>query len=279
MLKLAPEQPDTVTESHHRELRRRRAAFRVSLDGVTLWDLIQMACLSGLQRAVRVRSDNREGFLFFNDGLLVHAVAGHSQGDEAVMAMLEWDGGVVAPCQIEWPTVTPVDTPWQTLLLHAAHRQDEQTVDDGIARQSQVHVLDAELEPEPEPAPEPEPERVAARTIIPPEPPAKEVEREDEEPEIDYEDSDPYVWSLSLDSEGAVLHQNGGARELPGCVAHAMRLGNLVGELLALGEITAMEISHGAASVISYRDVEGGVVAVEPATEEERVALRKRLEL
>ena len=48
---------------------------RAKLAGVSLWDLVQMECLSGRERVIRVSSGADVGYLFFRGGQIVHAVS------------------------------------------------------------------------------------------------------------------------------------------------------------------------------------------------------------
>jgi hypothetical protein len=68
----------------------RGSGFQAHIKGATLADLIQMECLSGARRVVRVTSGTHTGFLYFRSGAVVHATTRTITGEDAVLDMLSW---------------------------------------------------------------------------------------------------------------------------------------------------------------------------------------------
>lgn len=108
--------------------------FSVSLPGLDLATLIQMASSQGQRLIVRVGSQQHEGLLYFASGRLVHATADGFAGEPAVRRMLLWSGGDFQVCERPWPSQPSIHTSIEALLLRAAHSRDEDV------RQSQVPV-------------------------------------------------------------------------------------------------------------------------------------------
>lgn len=103
--------------------------FAVRLPCAQLGDLIQINCLNRIRGAFRVSSSQREGFLFFEGGQLVHASCGDQVGLDAVVVMLGWRSGSIEPSELAWPTQSSIGMGADALLLHAAQRLDERARD------------------------------------------------------------------------------------------------------------------------------------------------------
>jgi hypothetical protein len=99
--------------------------FAITLPSAQLGDLIQINCINRVRGAFRVVSDGATGELFFDAGLLVHAVSGDQVGLDAVVKMLGWMGGSIEPCASAWPSESSIGMGADALLLHAAQRLDE----------------------------------------------------------------------------------------------------------------------------------------------------------
>src|SRR6478609_4361788 len=101
------------------------AGFAVRLEGASLADLIQMECMRGTRRVIRVSSAQGTGYLFFDRGQLLHATTGTQTGDGAVLANLGYSHGTYEASEQPWPVRTTVEASWQNLLLLSAQRADE----------------------------------------------------------------------------------------------------------------------------------------------------------
>jgi len=101
------------------------AGFDGQLHCASLADLIQLQCSNRARVGVVVRSKTREGQLFFDNGQMVHAVAGRLVGEDAVFDMLDWNTGTFSESSEPWPTKSTITSSWQQVLLLAAQRRDE----------------------------------------------------------------------------------------------------------------------------------------------------------
>jgi Domain of unknown function (DUF4388) len=99
--------------------------FAGSLRCASLADLVQLQCLSRARAAVAVRSNGREGELYFDGGEIIHAKTSELTGDEAAFEILSWEGGSFGTLDLECSPQPSMTAPWQHLLLLAAQRQDE----------------------------------------------------------------------------------------------------------------------------------------------------------
>jgi len=98
----------------------RGSGFQARIKGANLADLVQMECLAGSRRVVRVTSGDQVGYLFFRSGQLVHALARSLVGEAAALEMLGWDEGTFEPGERDWPARDSIPCNWQSLLLRAA---------------------------------------------------------------------------------------------------------------------------------------------------------------
>src|SRR4051794_8233481 len=99
--------------------------FRVSLEGATLPDFVQMECLAQSNRVFRITSGHRIGYLFFKKGQMIHALSGDEVGEAAALEILKWRDGSVEPCSVGWPDAPTIHSTWQNLLLLSAQARDE----------------------------------------------------------------------------------------------------------------------------------------------------------
>src|SRR5579862_3875349 len=98
----------------------RPSGFQGHINGATLNDLVQMECLAGVKRVVRVASATHLGHFFFRDGSLVHAATRSITGEAAALEMLSWNEGSFEPVEREWPLKESITCTWQNLVLRAA---------------------------------------------------------------------------------------------------------------------------------------------------------------
>lgn len=112
-----------MKSSVHAELN----GFAGQMLGASLPDLIQMQCLSMATRAVRVDANSVTGRIYFAGGQIIHASVGVLAGEAALLEMLGWKNGTFT-CEegVRAPDET-VSRHWQSILLEAAQREDEQS--------------------------------------------------------------------------------------------------------------------------------------------------------
>lgn len=99
--------------------------FVARLQGASLGDLIQMECLRGARQVICVSSGTRTGYLFFDQGQVIHASSGEHFGEGAVFQMMSWTDGSFVSVDRPWPLRPTIQTGWQMLLIEAMRRDDE----------------------------------------------------------------------------------------------------------------------------------------------------------
>lgn len=99
--------------------------FRGMLSGISLGDLIQIKCMSGVTAALRVREGKRQGVIFFYRGEIIHALCDELDGEEAFYEIISFAHGQLDTINI---AELPKRTIFQSvagLMLEGARRQDE----------------------------------------------------------------------------------------------------------------------------------------------------------
>jgi uncharacterized protein DUF4388 len=241
--------------------------FRVSLEGATLPDFVQMECLAQSSRVFRITSGHRIGYLFFDKGQMIHALSGDHVGEPAALEILKWRDGSVEPCNVGWPDAPTIHSTWQNLLLLSAQARDE----------SGRHQL----------VPFPG-SRSAAPTATATATPTGTL-RSDmtklakrETPSMS---APPSSQSLSLarfqafvrlDPAGNVVSAKGDSEELAPVAAYAARLAELIGNMLGMEGFSAMECDFAKDRVFLHRERSGNLVALKVPADAEVAALRER---
>lgn len=114
------------------------SGFAGTLRNIQITDIIQMCCLAGASLSIRVTQDNDHGTIYIEDGEVVHAKCGTSEGVEAFFTILGWPSGQFETMEspaIDKPTIKEA---CQFLLMEAARQADE------------IALAQTEVEPEPE---------------------------------------------------------------------------------------------------------------------------------
>ena len=229
--------------------------FRVSLEGATLPDFVQMECLAQSNRVFRITSGHRIGYLFFSKGQMVHALSGDHMGEAAALEILKWRDGSVEPCSVGWPDAPTIHSTWQNLLMLTAQARDEsgrhKLVSFPINRSAK---------------PSSEPPKLAKR----------------EEPSMN---APPSSRSLSLaqfqafvrlDTQGHVVSAKGDAEQLAPVAAYTARLAELIGNMLGMEGFASLECSFSHERVFLHRERSGNLVALKLPVDAEVSALRER---
>jgi hypothetical protein len=234
--------------------------FRVSLEGATLPDFVQMECLAMSNRVFRITSGHRIGYLFFNKGQMIHALSGDHVGEPAALEILKWRDGSVEPCNVGWPDAPTIRSTWQNLLLLSAQARDE----------SGRHKLVSF----------PSNRSAAPRSDM-----TKLAKRED--PSMNA-NAPPSSSSLSLaqfqafvrlDSAGNVVSAKGESEELAPVAAYTARLAELIGNMLGMEGFSSLECSFAKEKVFLHRERSGNLVALKVPADAEVAALRERFGL
>jgi Domain of unknown function (DUF4388) len=234
--------------------------FRVSLEGATLPDFVQMECLAMSNRVFRITSGHRIGYLFFNKGQMIHALSGDHVGEPAALEILKWRDGSVEPCNVGWPDAPTIRSTWQNLLLLSAQARDE----------SGRHKLVS---------------FPSNRSATPRSDMTKLAKRED--PSMNA-NAPPSSSSLSLaqfqafvrlDSAGNIVSAKGESEELAPVAAYTARLAELIGNMLGMEGFSALECSFPKEKVFLHRERSGNLVALKVPADAEVAALRERFGL
>ncbi len=237
----------------------RGSGFLARIKGANLADLVQMECLSGSKRVVRVTSGDHVGYLFFRTGHLVHALARALIGEAAAMEMLAWDEGTFEPAERDWPAKDTITSNWQSLLLRAAQARDEKDAGSVVA----FHA-DGRVKGKPPPLPIGEsiefdvtPIQVAGHTFR----------------------SEDFQLFLRMNRDGAVLASHGSSQEFSDIAAYALRLAQLIGDGLGIERFVAMECTFKEGRCFIVLEDSGEVVALKPRPQTDAGSLRELFKL
>jgi CheY-like chemotaxis protein/predicted regulator of Ras-like GTPase activity (Roadblock/LC7/MglB family) len=158
-----------------------------------LTDIIQLNCLGRMKTALSVSKDDMEGVIYFQDGEIVHAGCGSRVGEDALFAILGWEGGDFTTLSgAEAPRRT-IQRPWQELLIEAMRRKDEGD-HEAQERKEAINLVDTD-----------------GRGLKRDETEYEEDEREDafDAPEIDYETGQPVISADRTESTEPVKKDKG----------------------------------------------------------------------
>jgi hypothetical protein len=213
--------------------------FRAELDGLDLPTIVQMICGRRVRLVLRVRSRDREGLLYFDDGCLVHAVAPGCVGEAAIHAMLGWESGEMAPVERPWPQARSIEGSAEHLLLRAAHLQDEGRREDTQTKRTEPG---RRLEVVPTEAPRTMPNEPPS-SLPRPHPAARPPGREH-----------AVRASVRLSSNGELISAEGDEEMFGELVAYLIRLGAVLGAELALEPFESLHAELGGERLVVFAD-------------------------
>ena len=248
------ESPNTVRES----------GFRAHLNGASLADLVQMECLSGGERVIRVSSAGEVGYLFFRGGQIVHAVSRRGIGETAALEILRWNDGTFEPCSAGWPDRDSIGSSWQNLLLLAAQHRDES------GRHNLVAFPGARS-------------AVSRSPSSPPSSMAPVSTSSRSEASVSTEGSAPMLAqvraAVRIDPAGNVVSSKGEASELSQIAAYAARLAELVGDGLGMQGLVSVEVAQHHSRTLIFKEKSGNTFALSAAPDADLSQVRERLGL
>ncbi len=100
-------------------------AFQGSLRELPLADVIQVVAVSGKSGVFTVKNDRKEGYIYLQDGEIVHAQVEDLEGEDAIYELAIWsEGEFVFTPDTPSPKVT-ITRSITNLLMEAARRADE----------------------------------------------------------------------------------------------------------------------------------------------------------
>lgn len=222
--------------------------FSASMSGLNLFDFVQMECLAGTRRAIRVTSGNKIGYLFFSGGTVTHALTPDAFGEAAALQILKWRDGTLDQCALHPDEQARIRRPWQQLLLGAAQQQDESNRDNLVEFPRQK--ANTPPAPKPESAPEPTPSSSTRESTFP------AAER------------DGVIGAVRMDPTGEVVAARGQSEELPGLAGYALRLAELVGGSLGIEQVKTIDARLAHTRYAIKKGGNGAVIAVRALTNE-----------
>ena len=87
-------------------------------------EVLQMCCLSRRSGQITFRSGESYGFIYIQQGRVLHALCGVTEGEEAIYSMLTWPGGGFTLNEGILPHKKTVTLTWEQLLFEGARRAD-----------------------------------------------------------------------------------------------------------------------------------------------------------
>ncbi len=90
-----------------------------------LAEVLQMCCLSRRSGQIIFRSGESYGYVFIQQGRVLHAMCGTIEGEEAVYTMLTWPGGGFTLNEDILPHKKTITLTWEQLLFEGARRADQ----------------------------------------------------------------------------------------------------------------------------------------------------------
>jgi hypothetical protein len=232
-----------------------RPGFQAQIKGASLADLVQMECLAGSHRVVRVTSAGNIGFLYFRGGSVVHAATKNLLGEPAALDILSWSEGSFEPVERDWPAKESITGGWQSLLLRAAQARDER------ANQSVVALRSNSARP-------PWTGGETLEVMSTPVDVLGHVLR-----------AEDFAMVLRLDACGSLEVNRGGSQEFADVAAYACRLSEIIGSHLGAENFVAMECSFKSGRCFVVGEPSGAVVALRPYPTADSSALRGLLGL
>jgi hypothetical protein len=237
-----------------------RAGFQAQIKGVSLEDLVQMECLACSHRAVRVTSGSNVGYLYFRGGAVVHATARLLAGEAAALEILAWSEGSFEAIDREWPAKETIACTWQSLLLRAAQRRDERSLQSVVALRSIARPAGRQEAASPMQVPEGVEFQATPIEI------AGHVFR-----------SEDFQVVVRLGANGTLTLNRGGTQDFADIVAYACRLSELIGTQLGAEGFAAMECALKTGRCYVVVEPSGDVVALRPHPSSDCGALRNLL--
>jgi pSer/pThr/pTyr-binding forkhead associated (FHA) protein len=87
-------------------------------------EVLQMCCLSRRSGQITFRSGESYGYIYIQQGRVLHALCGNTVGEEAIYSMLTWPGGGFTLDEDILPHKKTVTLTWEQLLFEGARRAD-----------------------------------------------------------------------------------------------------------------------------------------------------------
>lgn len=102
------------------------SAFSGRVEGVDILEYMQLLMLSGKKVVLEIVSrEGKNGFIFIDNGEIVHSVCGNLQGERALYRCLTFKSGSFSSLPWVAPEKVTIKKPGMLLLMEAARKRDE----------------------------------------------------------------------------------------------------------------------------------------------------------
>ncbi|MBN1572387.1 MAG: chemotaxis-specific protein-glutamate methyltransferase CheB [Deltaproteobacteria bacterium] len=120
--------------------------FAGAMDGIQIADIIQLNCIARLKNVVRINTGTDQGAIYFENGDVVHASTDRFEGEDALMAILNFPGGTFSTERNVSAPKTSIHKKWESLLLETFIYIDEKKRGDFVLKEevSVDHQKDTE---------------------------------------------------------------------------------------------------------------------------------------
>jgi hypothetical protein len=220
--------------------------FRAELPGWDLATLLQMACARGGRSCVEVCCGEQVGYVYMNEGRLMHASVGSVLGEPAVALMLSWPGGAFALRDRPWPLKPSIDESPDVVLLRLAQARDE--AQRGTARSTPFARQSS-------PPPLPAAALANRRPSSPAHPPVTVSASDFGSVQATLPQEGLVLATVRIDMNGEIVERQGAADALAPLVGYVTRMGALLGLSLGLEAFEALSADLGKKRALVY--VEG----------------------
>jgi CheY-like chemotaxis protein len=102
-----------------------RKGFSGAISVQTLPDIVQLYVLSNTTGILTIRHESGEGAVWFEHGVIPHAVTDQHRGEEAFFEIMGWSGGEFSMQVGVTAPERSVTSTWQELLMESCRRTDE----------------------------------------------------------------------------------------------------------------------------------------------------------
>jgi hypothetical protein len=251
----------------------RESGFRAHLNGASLADLVQMECLSGRERVIRISSAGEVGYLYFRGGQIVHAVSRRGIGETAALEILRWNDGTFEACNAGWPDRDSIGSNWQNLLLLAAQYRDESGRHNLVAFPG-PGARSGSLRPSSAPPPSSLPTRSEGPSAHSGLNNVSSVTSDSSPPMLAQVRA-----AVRIDASGNVVSSKGAADELSQVAAYASRLAELIGDGLGMSGLRSIEVLQPSTRTLICKEKSGTTLALTASPDADLSQVRERLGL
>ena len=112
-----------------------RRGFTGDMEGLQIADIIQLNCIARLKNVVRINTGKDQGSIYFENGDVVHAATDKFEGEDALMAILNFPSGTFSTEKNVSAPKTSIHKKWESLLLETFIYLDEKKRGDFVLKE------------------------------------------------------------------------------------------------------------------------------------------------